>query len=344
MSILEKIKIAYHNHQPFVAYRKPKELSVNLYIQKNDALHTSSNLTESGFIFAPFDNNNPSVLIPFNQSEFSQEEITITNQYALNNDISSDISSKKSHLDLVTAGVEAIQNGNFKKVVLSRKEQVALKNIDISSTFKKLLYTYSTAMVYVWYHPKVGLWFGATPETLIKVNHQQFQTMSLAGTQVYQKDKEVTWEQKEIDEQQFVTDFILDKLTPITTHITTSRVNTIKAGNLVHLQTKISGEHSNNIAEIIEALHPTPAVCGLPKKASKQFIIDNENYDRTYYTGFLGELNLNNNSSIFVNLRCMEIQNNIANIYVGGGITIDSSPEKEWLETVAKTGTMKKVL
>jgi len=95
-------------------------------------------------------------------------------------------------------------------------------------------------------------------------------------------------------------------------------------------------------------LHPTPAVCGLPKNEAKSFILENENYDRKYYTGFLGELNSDvngiNTSSLYVNLRCMEIAKDEAIIYVGGGITKDSIPEKEWEETVRKTATMKKVL
>lgn len=344
MSILEKINKAYNCKQPFVCYRKPNELSASLYIQKDDSIYYAKDLTERGFVFAPFDNSNASVLIPIDKADVFQEQPIISNNLSFTNDFANDVSSKETHIKLVDSGIKAIQNNLFKKVVLSRKEEVLLENFDLTTTFQKLLYLYPTAMVYIWFHPKIGLWLGATPETLVKINNNQFKTMSLAGTQVFQKDMEVTWQQKEIDEQQFVTDYILDRLNPITEHISTSDVNTIKAGNLVHLQTTIEGTHRKNIAEIIDALHPTPAVCGLPKEISKQFILDNENYQRTYYTGYLGELNIENNSNLFVNLRCMEIIQATAHIYVGGGITVDSNPEKEWLETVAKTGTMKKAL
>ena len=95
--------------------------------------------------------------------------------------------------------------------------------------------------------------------------------------------------------------------------------------------------------------HPTPAVCGLPAKKAKNFILENENYNREFYSGFLGEINIpkstkNKKSHLFVNLRCMSLENNIARIYVGGGITKDSIPEKEWEETVSKSFTMKSVL
>ena len=104
---------------------------------------------------------------------------------------------------------------------------------------------------------------------------------------------------------------------------------------------------------------------GFPKAEAKDFILKHENYNREYYTGFLGELNLKqtttrntnrrnveNNaysviktqSNFYVNLRCMQLKDKSANIYVGGGITKDSNPEKEWEETVNKTTTINAVL
>jgi isochorismate synthase len=97
-------------------------------------------------------------------------------------------------------------------------------------------------------------------------------------------------------------------------------------------------------------LHPTPAVCGLPKENAKQFILENEGYERKFYSGFLGELNLNTilnkvvDSDLFVNLRCMEIERHKVHLYIGCGITKDSNPEKEYIETANKAMTMKQIL
>ena len=93
-----------------------------------------------------------------------------------------------------------------------------------------------------------------------------------------------------------------------------------------------------------DGVHPTPAVCGLPKNEAKVFILENEGYDREFYTGFFGELNLKGSSNLFVNLRCMQVLKNQLALYIGGGITIDSIPEKEWEETIAKSEVMLKVL
>jgi isochorismate synthase len=176
--------------------------------------------------------------------------------------------------------------------------------------------------------------------------------MSLAGTQKIQGDKEVVWEKKEIEEQQFVTDFILDNLKELTSEVSVSSPYTAQAGTIAHIKTDIEGVINDNssLKEVVSVLHPTPAVCGLPKEVAKNFILKHEGYDREYYTGFLGELNKEGfnkgeiKSDLYVNLRCMQIKDNQAHLYMGCGITKDSIPEKEWKESVNKSMTMKKIL
>ena len=136
----------------------------------------------------------------------------------------------------------------------------------------------------------------------------------------------------------------------------------------MHLRNQITGildKEKASLKHVIQQLHPTPAVCGLPKSTAKKFILENENYNREFYTGFLGELNfkerihrnpkkrnvenmafdsVKNVSRLFVNLRCMQLLENTAKIYVGGGITKDSIPINEWTETVNKSATIKKGL
>jgi isochorismate synthase len=234
--------------------------------------------------------------------------------------------------------------------------------------FKRLLSNYPTAFVYCFYHPEVGSWLGATPETLLKIKGHQFFTTALAGTQKFEGKLDVEWNPKEIEEQNIVTNFIIENLQPLITNLKVENVETTKAGSLLHLKTNISGTidfNTLNLKQMLQTLHPTPAVCGLPKQNAKQFILDHENYDREFYTGFLGELNLkekkfrNSNkhniendayatlktiSNLFVNLRCMQLKSDEAILYVGGGITKDSNSEAEWEETVNKTQTIKSVL
>lgn len=346
VAIFKKAEKAIVTKLPFVMYRHPESNLVKAVFQKNDELFYIKDYQERGFVFAPFDNNEPSILFPFSESTLLDAEITKIIFEDKSNMIimpSASEDSKKKHTELVKHGIEFLENNGVKKVVLSRKVRVELQRFEVINTFKKLLLSYKNAFVYCWYHPQVGLWLGATPETLLKANDRTFSTMALAGTQAAKKDKDITWKPKEIQEQQLVTDFILEKLGG---NIRVSKPYTVKAGSLLHLRTDISGRLTGHLTlkGIINLLHPTPAVCGVPRQKAKDFILQNENYNRQFYTGFLGELNFNNTSNLFVNLRCMQVSKKQLEIYVGGGITIHSNPESEWKETVAKSKVMMYIL
>jgi len=354
----------FKNELPFVAYRKPNANSIKAIVQHDSELYITNNFSENGFIFVPFDDKEDAVLIPLENSNTIGCDQVISNKNEKSHNIETlkknddkipapdnyrdagMTESKNNHINLVQKGIEAIKKGQFQKVVLSRQESVVISETDPISIFKRLLNTYSSAFVYIWYHPKVGLWFGATPETLLKVEGKRFSTMALAGTQTYKGTLDVNWNEKEEDEQQIVTDYIVNSLQSSVCSLNVNEVETIKAGNLLHLQTQISGILNFkflSFERLLRKLSPTPAVCGFPKDAAKQFILDNENYNREFYTGFLGELSTHN-SELFVNLRCMQLKNNEAILYVGGGITKDSVPEKEWEETLNKAEIIKKVL
>ena len=111
--------------------------------------------------------------------------------------------------------------------MISREEEVQLSDFELLLVYQKLLKKYENAFVYVWFHPKVGLWLGATPETLLQISDTIFKTMSLAGTQVAEKDLEsksteqinVVWKSKELEEQQLVTDFIENQLATISSNL-----------------------------------------------------------------------------------------------------------------------------
>ena len=339
MHIFEKIQHLLSSQNPFVCYVKPNENVWNLLIQETNEIVVFSG--QSGFAFVPF-NDGVSISFPFENNTFLQGEIDTIDKKIVE-EFTSESNQKDSFENLVAKGVAAIKNHEFDKVVLSRK--IVLKEeISIIASFQNLIATYPTAFRYLFFHPKVGLWMGATPEQLVKINQNQFETVALAGTQLYAEN--VIWEAKEIEEQQFVTDYIVSKVKDKVKQYTVSDAKTVKAGNLVHLKSYISGEMNDsfNANNLIEALHPTPAVCGLPKENAIDFILKNEGYNRKYYSGFLGEWNKDNQTDLFVNLRCLEVENDVVTIYVGCGITKDSNPEKEYIETENKSMTMRNVL
>lgn len=347
--LIEKITKAKNGGLPFVVCNKPNSEVVSAFFQQNNQLIYQTNFEESGFIFAPFDNKESSIIFPSNKCEIYQTDFDNESLIELSSKTSLDLikngdKDKNSHVLLVEKGIDFLKENNALKVVLSRKEEVDLENMDIIDIFLKLLNQYTNAFVYLWYHPKVGLWMGASPETLLSVIHKKFKTMALAGTKPFSGGLNVSWGEKEKKEQQIVTDYIINQL--VNFDISVSIPFTKKAGSLVHICTEIEGEliAKNQLKNIINKLHPTPAVCGLPKDKAKNFIIENENYNREFYTGYLGELNIKDQSHLFVNLRCMQLNKQNASLYIGGGITKESDSENEWIETVAKSEVMKRVL
>jgi isochorismate synthase len=344
--ILEKAKDHFKQNLPFVLYCKPNSDTVIGLFQQNDTLFSVTNFGEIGFVFASFEGNK-TFLIPENQSEkisavFPKKEIAVLEKES---NLPQEL-AKNQFKALVSKGIQAIEKNKFKKVVLSRKESVTLVDFDVISAFEKLIQLYPTTFVYCFYHPKIGTWLGATPEQLLKSTDNQFKTIALAGTQKDLGFNEVFWPKKEQEEQQFVTDYIVEKIKNVAFEILVSKPYSVKAGSIWHIKTDISGtlNSSSSLQQVIQLLHPTPAVCGFPKEQSKDFILENENYDRTFYTGFLGELNIENQTDLFVNLRCMEIEDAKAHLFMGCGITKDSIPEKEWEESINKSATMKKIL
>jgi isochorismate synthase len=336
---------------PFVLYCKPNSDTIIGMFQRNDMLFNVVDFSEKGFVFASFDGNSTH-LIPEDQSEiigvvWGKEEVEVSEQKSeLPN-----VSEKNNFERLVSKGIRAIENQEFKKVVLSRKEIIELRKFDLVAIFEKLVQLYPNTFVYCFYHPKVGTWLGATPEQLVKANVNVFETMALAGTQKDYGSEEIVWEKKEREEQQYVTDYIVDQLQEVALEVSVTKPYNLKAGSVWHLKTDIWGvlNAGFSLKQVVHLLHPTPAVCGLPKEVSKAFILENENYDRTFYTGFLGELNTSFavdsvSSDLFVNLRCMQIRDSQAHLYMGCGITKDSIPENEWMESVNKSMTMKKSL
>ncbi len=344
-----KMKLQLDLMQPFAVYRKPDDQRLVGYFQNNDHLYFVEDFTESGFVFAPF-NGNTIIYFPENESDIQTAGWFTSNLTEKKATYDYNADDKQAFIEMVQNAVESIELRVFEKVVLSRKEDVPVPDFNVLKSFEELLTYYPSAFVYCWYHPKVGMWLGATPEQLVRTEGSKFYSVALAGTQKYSAAKSVVWADKEKHEQKIVTDYIIDNLKNISQELVISSPYTSRAGNILHIKTDLEGSFIAGYAikDAINSLHPTPAVCGMPRNDALNFILRNENYNREYYSGYLGELNkmVENQlqSDLFVNLRCMKIDNEIARIFVGCGITIDSDAEKEFIETCEKSMTIKKVL
>lgn len=274
----------------------------------------------------------------FNQPE-NIPQSTFWTGFGLEKFQSSFKTNAASYQGKVRKAIDAIQRHSLNKVVLSRDDFFEVNQASAEYTFKELSDRFSDCTVFAFKHAVLGDWMGASPEVLLQQKDVGYQSMSLAGTRLKSSQK-ASWGSKEQEEQNFVTNEIVNKLKAYGGKITISSPRTQKAGPVEHLLTWVSSDNGSlNEIEVLESLHPTPAICGTPTKKAKQMIEELEQYDREMYTGYLALMGTHLHAIVL--LRSMKWHSNGIRFFAGGGITKDSVPLSEWKETEHKISALK---
>ncbi len=264
-------------------------------------------------------------------------------------------STHDEFVDFVLKCKSYIDQGYYQKIVPSRRGKFNIKkDFRPINEVINLCNQYENAFVSLVYMPGAGLWIGASPELLISVKGQKtFQTISLAGTQEIPENFDLSkaaWTQKEIEEQALVSRYIVNCFKKIRLReFEEFGPKTAKAGNLMHLKTifQVDMEEVNfpQLGSVmLDLLHPTSAVCGMPMMPAAKFLNENEGYDREYFSGYLGPVNINDDIDVYVNLRCAHLHKDAGVIFAGAGVTEDSDAETEWNETNIKFQTLLNVI
>ena len=255
-------------------------------------------------------------------------------------EIPSHSTSEASHAKGINLILECIERRELKKCVLA-KVLVKEADIDIEATFTALCSARPDAFVFCFHTPQTGTWIGASPELLLRSKNGRLQTMSLAGTR--EAGTQGGWGEKDLNEQQIVTDFIADKFHACGFNTEVGERITLKAGNVEHLMTPIEAECSDNgdVQKLLFSLSPTPALCGEPRSLAMHILTEAEQFRRGYYGGFCGPVtDRGRNFDLYVNLRSMCVRNKRYCIFAGGGIVEGSSAQNEWQETEKKAKTI----
>jgi isochorismate synthase len=212
--------------------------------------------------------------------------------------------------------IARLKDGEAEKVVLSVVDAKPY-NATYTDLFLSSVKDYTKAFVYLLHAPGTFTGIGASPEILLE-----------------------PWTDKEKEEQDIVTRYILDRLAEEgVDDMQYSEPYDEEAGPLVHLRSDIVFKTDLKDTEILNLLHPTPAVCGQPLEAARSLIHELEEHQRRYYTGYIGIAG-EHASRYYVNLRCMEKKDYYALCYAGGGVTASSDPVKEWQEVINKLEVM----
>jgi isochorismate synthase len=248
----------------------------------------------AGFVFAPYriTEDSPAILLqPAIYSEdFSSAEKPDIDLFEPFESGSTTrkcrVQSREDYLKMIEETIGVLKEGSLSKVILSRQISVQYSNSSLGSTFFELQSHIPNAFTYLVNLPVAGIWMGATPEVLIKSEGEYFETVSLAGTQVRKPGtEEYYWSTKDIEEQAFVSRFMLDVFFNFDIHrYKTSGPETLESGKVAHLKTSFFFDAERIVdclGNFIAELHPTPAVCGLPKDLADEYIRKKEPYERT---------------------------------------------------------------
>ena len=346
----------------FVFYREPGEAVAHGLRASRAALQQLEGIPslneKSGFVFAPFHcgEGHPLWLLP------AEEEVCVRVPDAMD---AGEVEApapvplygrleerpSAAYAGAFRAFSGALRAGRFSKLVLSRRQEAALPaGFSWERAFWAACRRYVHSYVYLFHTPHTGYWLGATPEILLAGAAGDYRTVALAGTQFLEDGKlPGGWSEKNIREQAFVTEYIGRCLQRHGIVPGMEGPYTVTAGALAHLKTDIRFTLFSPAAlgGLLHDLHPTPAVCGLPKLEAFRFIAAHEGYDRGYYAGFLGRIDPAGRTALYVNLRCMQWKgagSGGIRLYAGGGLLPASVLADEWMETERKLQTMKYVM
>lgn len=333
----------------FALFRLPYEQRCTLVVQTTgvpkELMSCNELAGQQGFVMAPFAASSSHPLLLIRADEITGNLTDLEGLHGLV-DMPSLSALEKSvnadyHMNFANFHAQ-LCNHSFQKLVLSRSIELPRTGDETPLLlFQRACERYPRMMISLVYTPQSGLWLASTPEILLAGKDRQWQTIALAGTMKY--EEELRWSDKNIQEQRYVATYITHQLEKFTHDFTEEGPRTARAGHLAHLRSDFlfSLPDESVVGDLLQALHPTPAVCGLPKQEAFRFIQQNEHHDRSYYSGFMGPLFLNGQTNLFVTLRCMQLFRDGYRLYAGGGLLKDSVEELEWQETETKLDTIR---
>ncbi|MDR7416776.1 MAG: isochorismate synthase [Armatimonadota bacterium] len=254
--------------------------------------------------------------------------------------------------DLVRAAAEAVRGGELRKVVLARALRLRAERVQVLRVLSTLCTRYPECTVFG--VKREGRWFlGATPERLLRVQEGVVEAMALAGSAPRGRSEEedrilgrgLVGSQKDREEHRIVAEYIRERLQPFCETLRVTGPALLRTGAVQHLCTRIRGTLRGPLPalELAGALHPTPAVAGLPLDRALRWI-EREGVDRGWYAGILGWMDVRGEGEMVVGIRSALVAGTEAWVYAGCGILGDSDPATEYAESELKMGPMLEAL
>lgn len=246
----------------------------------------------------------------------------------------------------VRHAVERIEAGDLQKVVLAAALRADLADdVDPRDLLERLRQSYPSCFRFLVEPTGEAAFLGATPERLVTLADSRVETTALAGSvgrgETPEEDAELAERLRDSEklrhEQRLVTDAIADQLEAFG-DVAVGERTVRKLSNIQHLNTPITADVSEDahVLDVAEALHPTPAVGGLPPDAALDVIRETESFDRGWYAAPVGWFDADGEGTFAVGLRSAVAADRTVTMFAGNGIVADSDPGEEYDEVQLK--------
>ena len=247
--------------------------------------------------------------------------------------------------DAVRRTLDRIREGALSKAVLARSLVIPLGPsrgaLEILATLREM---YPTCYRFLIDDGRCRAFAGASPERLVSVKAEEFQTEAVAGTQRCEEGDDVDAmaralrsRVKDQREHEVVLRHILNAVEPISREVHTAPAEVMRLPHLLHLRTRVWGRRpKTHLFDYVSALHPTPAIAGWPRAEALDWIARVEPGPRGWYAGCVGWVDSSGDGDFAVGIRSVAIRGESASVTAGAGIVEGSDPEQEWNETELK--------
>lgn len=349
----DKLDFLIEQNESFAIFRRPDETTTYFVMQSSGEPMQVFDIEDlnikTGFVIAPFRITKDAPVLIIKPDICSLDEVKVEGSHSKRERLKSEKIKnvdQNEYNEIFQQFYEPLQNGQLKKLVLSRSKSInKSKSFSAGETFYRAMKKYIHSYVFMFHTPKSGTWIGSTPEMILSGSGNNWQTVAIAGTK-YPNKGDISWDDKNLREQHLVTSYLLNQLSSFNIKPEINGPYTTKVSNLAHLKTDIvfNLPNTNELGKLLKSLHPTPAVSGLPKDEAYKFIDEYEGYDRSYYTGFLGMIDREKETNLYVNLRSMKVGDNFLTLFSGSGLVLTSTSRDEWKETEQKLKTMSSIV
>jgi menaquinone-specific isochorismate synthase len=257
-----------------------------------------------------------------------------------------DAGARGRYRDTVERAILSIACARARKLVPARRVELALEEpVDLLASIARLARSAAPGSSALFAFVRGDRAFvGATPERLVRLRGRLVETHALAGSERPsgsgpEAARRLSGRPKDRREHAWVVRHLVERLRPLCARLAwPPEPRVLELPHVLHLETPIEGElrERRHVLELVDRLHPTPAVAGYPIEAAARWLARHEPAPRGWYAGPVGWCDEAGDGDFRVALRALLLAPSRAYLYAGAGVVEGSDPDAELRETDLK--------